>query len=58
MFPQSLDELDDDDGEEKESKMEENLTQHNTVQNEAMTPDPEAPHLIQVRPKERVCLSL
>ncbi|XP_056604110.1 PRKC apoptosis WT1 regulator protein isoform X2 [Triplophysa dalaica] len=50
---ESLDELDDDDGEEKESKMEENLTQHNTVQNEAMTPDPEAAHLIQDTPRSR-----
>lgn len=52
MFPQSLDELDDDDGEEKERKMEENLTQHNTVQNEALTSDPGAAHLIQVRPRK------
>ncbi|XP_057180329.1 PRKC apoptosis WT1 regulator protein [Triplophysa rosa] len=50
---ESLDELDDDDGEEKESKMEENLTQHNTVQNEAMTPDPGAAHLIQDTPRSR-----
>lgn len=46
---QSLDELDDDDGEEKEGKMEESLTQHNTVQNEALISDPEAAHSIQVR---------
>lgn len=50
---ESLDELDDDDGEEKERKVEENLTQHNTVQNEAMTPDPEAAHLIQDTPRSR-----
>lgn len=50
---ESLDELDDDDGEEKERKMEESLTQHNTVQNEAMTPDPEAAYLIQDTPRSR-----
>ncbi|KAA0721089.1 PRKC apoptosis WT1 regulator protein [Triplophysa tibetana] len=50
---ESLDELDDDDGEEKECKMEENLTQHNTEQNESMTPDPEAAHLIQDTPRSR-----
>lgn len=44
-----MDELDDDDGEEKEKKMEESLTQHNTVQNEAVTPDPGAAYSIQVR---------
>ncbi|XP_076845876.1 PRKC apoptosis WT1 regulator protein isoform X2 [Brachyhypopomus gauderio] len=37
---ESLDELDDDDGGEKERKMEEALTQVNTVQNESMTSDP------------------
>ena len=41
---QSLDELDDDDG----GKKEEDVTQHNTVQNEAMT-DPGDAHLLQVR---------
>ncbi|XP_016331241.1 PRKC apoptosis WT1 regulator protein-like [Sinocyclocheilus anshuiensis] len=50
---QSLDELDDDDGEEKERKMEESLTQHNTVQNEAMTSDPGAAHSIQDTPRSR-----
>ncbi|RXN10981.1 PRKC apoptosis WT1 regulator -like isoform X1 [Labeo rohita] len=44
---ESLDELDDDDGEEKERKMEESVTQQNTVQNEAMTSDPGAAYLIQ-----------
>ncbi|XP_016428348.1 PRKC apoptosis WT1 regulator protein-like isoform X2 [Sinocyclocheilus rhinocerous] len=50
---ESLDELDDDDGEEKERKMEESLTQHNTVQNEAMTPDPGAAYSIQDTPRSR-----
>ncbi|XP_065124508.1 PRKC apoptosis WT1 regulator protein [Paramisgurnus dabryanus] len=50
---ESLDELDDDDGEEKETKVDESLTQHNTVQNEAMTPDPEADHSIQETPRSR-----
>ncbi|KAJ8261731.1 hypothetical protein GJAV_G00157750 [Gymnothorax javanicus] len=36
---ESLDELDDDDGGDKERKREEELTQLNTVQNEAMTSD-------------------
>ncbi|XP_058628616.1 PRKC apoptosis WT1 regulator protein isoform X2 [Onychostoma macrolepis] len=50
---ESLDELDDDDGEEKERKVEESLTQHNTVQNEAMTPDPEAAYSIQRRRRKQ-----
>uniref|UniRef100_A0A8C1M751 PRKC, apoptosis, WT1, regulator n=1 Tax=Cyprinus carpio TaxID=7962 RepID=A0A8C1M751_CYPCA len=49
---ESLDELDDDDGEEKKM-MEESLTQHNTVQNEAMTSDPGAAHSIQDTPRSR-----
>lgn len=40
---ESLDSLDDDDG-DKESKNEEDLTQHNTVQNESMTSDLGAGH--------------
>ncbi|KAG7456117.1 hypothetical protein MATL_G00248360 [Megalops atlanticus] len=48
---ESLDELDDDDGGEKERKNEEALTQHNTVQNEAMTSDPTAAHLLQDTPR-------
>ncbi|XP_036433080.1 PRKC apoptosis WT1 regulator protein [Colossoma macropomum] len=47
---ESLDELDDDDGGEKERKSEEALTQHNTVQNESMTSDP-AGHSIQDTPR-------
>ncbi|XP_037395607.1 PRKC apoptosis WT1 regulator protein [Pygocentrus nattereri] len=47
---ESLDELDDDDGGEKERKREEALTQHNTVQNESMTSDP-AGHSIQDTPR-------
>ncbi|XP_059367311.1 PRKC apoptosis WT1 regulator protein-like [Carassius carassius] len=50
---ESLDELDDDDGEEKERKTDESLTQHNTVQNEAMTPDPGAAFSIQDTPRSR-----
>ncbi|XP_048010592.1 PRKC apoptosis WT1 regulator protein [Megalobrama amblycephala] len=50
---ESLDELDDDDGEEKEGKMEESLTQQNTVQNEALTSDPGAAHSIQDTPRSR-----
>ncbi|XP_026065604.1 PRKC apoptosis WT1 regulator protein [Carassius auratus] len=49
---ESLDELDDDDGEEKKM-MEESLTQHNTVQNEGMTSDPGAAHSIQDTPRSR-----
>ncbi|XP_036376329.1 PRKC apoptosis WT1 regulator protein [Megalops cyprinoides] len=48
---ESLDELDDDDGGDKERKREEALTQHNTVQNEAMTSDPSAAHLLQDTPR-------
>ena len=54
---QSLDELEDDDGGDRERKMEQQLVQANTVQNEAMTPSPGSPqspgppaHLSQVRP--------
>ncbi|XP_072530199.1 PRKC apoptosis WT1 regulator protein [Salminus brasiliensis] len=47
---ESLDELEDDDGGEKEKKGEEALTQHNTVQNESMTSDP-AGHSIQDAPR-------
>ncbi|XP_046879164.1 PRKC apoptosis WT1 regulator protein [Hypomesus transpacificus] len=43
---ESLDELDDDDGVKKD----EDITQHNTVQNEAMT-DPGAAHLLQDTPR-------
>lgn len=43
---ESLDELDDDDG----GKKDEDLTQHNTVQNEALT-DPGAAHLLQDTPR-------
>lgn len=50
---ESLDELDDDDGEEKERKMEENLTQHNTVQNEALTSEHEAAHSVQDNSRSR-----
>lgn len=50
---ESLDELDDDDGEEKERKMEENLTQHNTVQNEALTSEHEAALSVQDTPRSR-----
>ncbi|XP_061108171.1 PRKC apoptosis WT1 regulator protein [Conger conger] len=42
---ESLDELDDDDGVQKERKREEELTQLNTVQNETMTSDPTMAHL-------------
>ncbi|XP_023694420.1 PRKC apoptosis WT1 regulator protein [Paramormyrops kingsleyae] len=38
---ESLDELDDDDGSNKERETEEALTQHNTFQNESMSTDPE-----------------
>lgn len=47
---ESLDELDDDDGGEKEMKGDEALTQHNTVHNESMTSDP-AGHSIQDTPR-------
>ncbi|KAI4888839.1 hypothetical protein NFI96_023945, partial [Prochilodus magdalenae] len=47
---ESLDELEDDDGGEKERKNEEELTQHNTVQNESMTSD-SAGHSIQDTPR-------
>ncbi|XP_052410629.1 PRKC apoptosis WT1 regulator protein [Carassius gibelio] len=50
---ESLDELDDDDGEEKERKTDESLTQLNTVQNEAMTPDPGAAFSIQDTQRSR-----
>lgn len=40
---ESLDELEDDDGGERERKMELQLVQANTVQNESMTPDPGPP---------------
>lgn len=47
---QSLDELDDDDGGDKAKEEEQQLTQLNTEQNEAMTSDPgAATHLLQVR---------
>ncbi|KAJ8269274.1 hypothetical protein COCON_G00118810 [Conger conger] len=42
---ESLDELDDDDGVQKERKREEELTQLNTAQNETMTSDPTMAHL-------------
>ncbi|KAI1882024.1 hypothetical protein AGOR_G00246440 [Albula goreensis] len=48
---ESLDELDDDDGADKERKREEVLTLHNTVQNEAMTSDPGTPHYLQDTPR-------
>ncbi|XP_035257208.1 PRKC apoptosis WT1 regulator protein-like [Anguilla anguilla] len=48
---ESLDELEDDEGGEKERKREEALTQHNTAQNEALTPDPAAPHFFQETPR-------
>jgi hypothetical protein len=54
---ESLDELEDDDGGDRERKMEQQLVQANTVQNESMTPSPGSPespgppgHLLQVRP--------
>ncbi|CAL8318623.1 unnamed protein product [Lota lota] len=50
---ESLDELEDDDGGERERKMEQQLVQANTVQNEAMTPTPGSPgppaHLPQLK---------
>ncbi|XP_018611166.1 PRKC apoptosis WT1 regulator protein [Scleropages formosus] len=48
---ESLDELDDDEGGEKERKTEEELTQHNTVQNEAMIADTGAAHFFQETPR-------
>ncbi|KAJ8348590.1 hypothetical protein SKAU_G00271790 [Synaphobranchus kaupii] len=48
---ESLDELDDDEGGERERERDEVLTQHNTVQNEAMTSDPTAPHFLQETPR-------
>ncbi|KAM9468275.1 PRKC apoptosis WT1 regulator protein [Clarias gariepinus] len=45
---ESLDELDDDDG-DKERKNEAEITQHNTVQNESMTSDPGAGHPQDIR---------
>ncbi|XP_051974853.1 PRKC apoptosis WT1 regulator protein-like [Xyrauchen texanus] len=51
---ESLDELDDDDGgEEKGMNIGETLTQHNTVQNEAMISDSGATHSIQDSPRSR-----
>lgn len=49
-FPQSLDELDDDDAGEKDRREEEELVQANTFQNEAMTADPATGHLMVRRP--------
>ncbi|XP_077090341.1 PRKC apoptosis WT1 regulator protein isoform X1 [Siphateles boraxobius] len=49
----SLDELDDDDGEEKQGKTDESLTLHNTVQNEALISDPGEAHSIQDTPRSR-----
>lgn len=46
LFSQSLDELDDDDGGQKDRKEEEQLVQANTFQNEAMTADPATGHLL------------
>ncbi|XP_030639262.1 PRKC apoptosis WT1 regulator protein [Chanos chanos] len=48
---ESLDELDDDDGAEKDRQSEEALTQLNTVQNEAMTSELGAGHLLQDTPR-------
>lgn len=48
LFAQSLDELDDDDSVEKDRKQEEELTQQNTVQNEAMSSEHTPAHLAQV----------
>uniref|UniRef100_A0A8C5AI85 PRKC apoptosis WT1 regulator protein n=1 Tax=Gadus morhua TaxID=8049 RepID=A0A8C5AI85_GADMO len=55
---ESLDELEDDDGGDRERKMEQQLVQANTVQNEAMTPSPGSPespgppgHLLQETPR-------
>lgn len=45
LFPQSLDELEDDDAGQKDSR-EEELVQANTFQNEAMTADPSTGHLM------------
>ncbi|KAG1929811.1 PRKC apoptosis WT1 regulator protein [Pimephales promelas] len=50
---ESLDELDDDDGEEKEGKTDGSLTQHNTVQNEALISDPGEAQSIQDTPRSR-----
>ncbi|XP_077090342.1 PRKC apoptosis WT1 regulator protein isoform X2 [Siphateles boraxobius] len=50
---ESLDELDDDDGEEKQGKTDESLTLHNTVQNEALISDPGEAHSIQDTPRSR-----
>uniref|UniRef100_A0A8C5BCQ8 PRKC apoptosis WT1 regulator protein n=1 Tax=Gadus morhua TaxID=8049 RepID=A0A8C5BCQ8_GADMO len=54
----SLDELEDDDGGDRERKMEQQLVQANTVQNESMTPSPGSPespgppgHLLQETPR-------
>lgn len=43
-----MDELDDDDSVEKDRKQEEELTQQNTVQNEAMSSEHTPAHLAQV----------
>ncbi|XP_041934782.1 PRKC apoptosis WT1 regulator protein isoform X2 [Alosa sapidissima] len=48
---ESLDELDDDDNVEKNRKQEEELTQQNTVQNEAMSLEPTPTHLAQETPR-------
>ncbi|CAL8329445.1 unnamed protein product [Boreogadus saida] len=55
---ESLDELEDDDGGDRERKMEQQLVQANTVQNEAMNPSPGSPespgppgHLLQETPR-------
>ncbi|KAI1887965.1 hypothetical protein AGOR_G00180190 [Albula goreensis] len=48
---ESLDELDDDDSGEKERKREEEITQLNTVQNEAMTADPAVAYSTQETPR-------
>ncbi|XP_056132317.1 PRKC apoptosis WT1 regulator protein isoform X2 [Lampris incognitus] len=48
---ESLDELDDDDGAEKERKKEQQLVQANTFQNEAMTADPGTGHVMQETPR-------
>ncbi|XP_066543277.1 PRKC apoptosis WT1 regulator protein [Amia ocellicauda] len=44
---ESLDELEDDDGTQKDRKREDAITQQNTVQNEALASDPSTAHLIQ-----------
>ncbi|XP_063073223.1 PRKC apoptosis WT1 regulator protein [Engraulis encrasicolus] len=48
---ESLDELDDDDGVQKNRQQEEELTQQNTVQNEAMSSEPAPAHLAQESPR-------